>query len=226
MKVDYRDRNYIVFKGKSIDNDDIINAMGKYCDDEKTFSLLRVNDVRMVRNIWYDSNNRLMDFKDYIIHNYHNYSYILDFDITSLMWQYSGHELDADSLGIYGGYDGLIDLISFAELDEDNYYEILPKLLYNSNNNDLSYLIMKYFAPENLSYVIYNSENDKINAISIQNQDLMFRNYDGIYYSLLNGNEQILSNNPELLSEFTNDINKIPENSIYEDGMIRTLKWK
>ena len=213
MKVDYRDRNYIVFKGKSIDNDDIINAMGKYCDDEKTFSLLRVNDVRMVRNIWYDYDNRLMDYKDFIIHNYKNYSFLIDFDINSLMM-----EVDYNL--------NLRDIFQFAELDEDNYYEILPKLLYNSNNNDLSYLIMKYFAPENLSYVIYNSENDKINAISIQNQDLMFRNYDGIYYSLLNGNEQILSNNPELLSEFTNDINKIPENSIYEDGMIRTLKWK
>ena len=213
MKVDYRDRNYIVFKGKSIDNDDIINAMGKYCDDEKTFSLLRVNDVRMVRNIWYDYDNRLMDYKDFIIHNYKNYSFLIDFDINSLMM-----EVDYNL--------NLRDIFQFAELDEDNYYEILPKLLYNSNNNDLSYLIMKYFAPEKWSYVIYNSEKDKINAISIQNQDLMFRNYDGIYYSLLNGNEQILSNNPELLSEFTNDINKIPENSIYEDGMIRTLKWK
>ena len=230
MSVNYRDRNYLVYKGNSISSDDIMEVMfmPEYYCDEKKYSTLRVNDVKMVRNLWYDEENKLLDFHEYAIHNYNDYSYILDFDVTDLAMFYEGEDIQIESFSstICGGYYGLKDIFKLAHLNDENFHQLLPKLLYNSNDSELAYNVLNFYSPGNMSYVIYNKKTDKLNAINVEKNLPSAVNYDGVYYSLVNGNEQLLSNNPKLLSEFSNIVYKLPENTLYEDGMVRKLKWK
>ena len=211
MSVNYRDRNYIVYKGKTIETKDILNTITKekyIYEDELPF--ISVNqDFKIIRNLNCD-----LFFEDYNIHSYDKYIYFMDFDSQSLVLENE-----------YGGYGNLNQLYELADLNEENYYELLPRLLNNSKGSDLAFLLLGKLTPENLSYIIYNKKSRNLNAISIENGDYLSNNYDGVYYSVKNG-EQMLSNNPELLSEFFNNVEKLPPNEVYTNGYVRKLKWK
>ncbi len=226
----YKDRNYLVYKGRSISEKELIKVISspyfRY-DEEQTLSYAK-NDIKILRNNY---GGDFQDFNDYKIHHYKNYAYLFDFDINSLMMQYEGEPLECDMdedilPELCGGYNDVKDIFRFAELNGDNYYELLPKLLYNSNDSDLAYLLLKYYAPDNLSYVIADKETNNIQAITIKNQRLNNINYDGLYFTKINDDEQLLSNNKELLEEFSNQVKKLSDNSVYKNGKVKKLRWK
>ena len=121
----------------------------------------------------------------------------------------------------------LKELYRILGLNNKNYHELLPKLLYNSNNNILAYKIIKLLIDKNISYIIYNWKNNKLTALKINKEEHNNNNYNGnIYYVNLFNNEQMLSNNKELLSEFSNNIKELPQNQLYSNKKIKKLVLK
>ena len=219
----YNERNYLVYKGKLLEEDKMLEILSsnkyKYPDEITTF--YKKNNVLFLRNNLSDNN---IEFNDYIIHKYKDYIYLIDFDISRI--EYNDGYLDVDETNNYYGSMELKELYRILGLNNKNYHELLPKLLYNSNNNILAYKIIKLLIDKNISYIIYNWKNNKLTALTI-NKGYNNNNYNGnIYYANLFNNEQMLSNNKELLSEFSNNIKELPQNQLYSNKKIKKLVLK
>ena len=226
MSVEYRDRNYLVYKGNQKEYKDLLEVISnpKYRNsDEKTNTSIR-KDIMFLRNY---THNKESDkyIIDYMIHFYRDYTYIFDFDIESLM-KCKETEKDKEIIkSFYGGYYGFKDILQTVELNNQESYKLLPKLLSESNKNDLAYFLLELYTPDNLSYVMHDQKTNTLEAITIQNNNLPENNYDGVYYSITDKDEELFSNNPELLLEFSSNIEKLPENSLYKNQKVRKIKW-
>ena len=232
-------RNYVVYRGDKIKIKDLFELLNKkYRDDVEITSSKTINNVTFFRNNLsldddfdddidyneYDDSPIFEDFPPYQIHQYREYTYIYDCDITDInlgIRSYLDFDFDPDSYSCFLGIDEeYIGPLVNMGLTDDTFHQVFPIILNKANDSMKISAILSSLLPRNCTYVVYNEKKDLLNAVTIQPNCLP--EIDSLYYALIDG-EEMLSNNNKILEEFTSDIIYLPPNHYYSEKKVKKI---